>query len=136
MSVELDFSILDKITPESSPEDEQKPGKIYYKLEAEEKQRTELAEAAAKQLEVFAAHKNAISKAGQLTSDITKGVQTGEKPEILLLKAIKCISLMTGDNLFYEQNKSDLKNTYGIDISEELPNMENITPEELDEFLK
>ena len=135
MQIELDFSILDGVPTSVSSEDEPKAGKVYYKLEAEEKLRATIEEAAAKQLEVYAAHQDAIRKAGQLTNEITKGIQAGQNPLNLLLKAIKCISLMTGDNLFYEQNKSDLKNIYGINMPEEFPGMENITLEELEEFL-
>jgi hypothetical protein len=39
------------------------------------------------------AYQEVIIKSGQLTSDITKGIQAGEKIEILFLKAIECISL-------------------------------------------
>jgi len=71
-------------------------------------------EAEAKQMEVWTAYQEAIVKAGQLTSDITKGIQTGEKIESLFLKAIECISLITDDKLFYALNKNNLKNIYGF----------------------
>jgi hypothetical protein len=71
-------------------------------------------EAEAKQTAAWKAHQEAIVKAGQLTSDITKGIQSGEKIEILFLKAIECISLITDDRLFYELNKNNLKNMYGF----------------------
>jgi len=63
-------------------------------------------EAEAKQNAVWQAYQEAIKKAGQLTGEITKGIQSGEKTEDLLLKAIECISLMTGDKIFYEINNS------------------------------
>jgi len=71
-------------------------------------------EAEAKQIAVWKAYQEAIVKSGQLTSDITKGIQAGEKIEVLFLKAIECISLMAGDKLFYELNKNNLKNVYGF----------------------
>ena len=134
MSVELDFSILDSEQPTGQEKNVPSAGKIYYKLEAEEKQKAAIEEAAAKQLEVYAAHQEAIMKSGQLASDITKGVQAGEKLENLFLKAIECISLMTGNSLFYELNKSNLKHIYGIDI-ESAPIMEVPSTEELENFL-
>jgi len=112
MQVKLDFSILDGVPTSINAGNELKAGKLYYKLEAEEKLRASIEDAMAKQLEVYAAHQDAIIKAGQLTSDITKGIQSGEKPEILLLKAIECISLITGDKLFYELNKGNLENLF------------------------
>ena len=67
-------------------------------------------DAEAKQNAVWKAYQEAISKAGQLMNEITKGVQSGENTEDLLLKAIECISLTTGDKVFYEINKDKLKN--------------------------
>ena len=83
MDIKLDFSILNS---ENVPESNVEPQKLYHKLAAE-----------AKQLEVYAAYQTAIIKSGQLTSEITKGIQAEENPELLLLKAVKCISLMTGN---------------------------------------
>ncbi|MGL4546586.1 hypothetical protein [Eubacterium aggregans] len=55
-----------------------------------------------------------IRRAGQLRADINKGVQAGEPIYKLLLKAIECISLMTGEKLFYDANKENLQTIYGI----------------------
>ena len=55
-----------------------------------------------------------IRRAGQLRAEINKGIQAGEPVFKLLLKAIECISLMTGDKLFYDMNKSNLQTIYGI----------------------
>ena len=71
-------------------------------------------EAEAKQMAVWKAYQEAIVKAGHLASDITKGIQAGEKIEVLLLKAIECISLITDDKLFYDLNKNNIKNIYGF----------------------
>jgi len=135
MQVELDFSILDGVPTSANSKDEPKAGKVYYKLEAEEKLRLSMEEAAAKQLEVYAAHQDAILKAGQLTNDITKGIQAGQNPFNLLLKAVKCISLMTGNDIIYDQAKDDIKKIYGIEIVDRTSIMEAINTEELEEFL-
>lgn len=47
-----------------------------------------------------------IRKSAELRIKITKGVQCGEDIQILLLAAIECISIMTGDNLFYDNNRA------------------------------
>jgi len=39
-----------------------------------------------------------------LRSEINIGTKAGESIETLYVKALKCISLMTGDTIFYEQN--------------------------------
>ena len=70
-------------------------------------------ETEAQQREAWAAYQEAIVKSGELTSEITKGIQAGEKPEVLLLKAIECISLITGNKLFYELNRENIKKIYG-----------------------
>ncbi|MDR3046771.1 MAG: hypothetical protein LBU51_04035 [Bacteroidales bacterium] len=71
--------------------------------------------------EVYSAHQDAVIKSGQLTSDITKGIQEGQDPYSLLLKAIECISLMTGDRVFYELNKDNIKNIHGIGLLKHIP---------------
>jgi hypothetical protein len=135
MSVKLDFTILDGGEAKEQGKNAPSVRKKYYKLEEEEKQKAALEEAAAKQLEVYAAHQEAKIKSGQLTSEITKGIQAGEKIENLFLKAIECISLMTGDSLFYELNKSNVKKVYGIDV-ENASFMEITSAEELEKNLE
>jgi len=49
-----------------------------------------------------------------LRCKINKDVKAGEPIYKLLLKAIECISLMTGDKLFYDMNKDYLQTIYGI----------------------
>lgn len=53
-----------------------------------------------------------IRAAGQLRADITKGIQAGQSTYRLLLKAMECISLMTGDAVFYNQGKNELQTLY------------------------
>ena len=45
-------------------------------------------------------HQENIKRVEQLRTDINKGVQAGEPIYKLLLKAIECISLMTGDTAY------------------------------------
>ena len=61
---------------------------------------------------VYKEHQENIRRAGQLKAEINKGIQAGEPIYRLLLKAIECISLMTGDKLFYDMNKSNLQTIY------------------------
>jgi len=135
MEIKLDFSILDEIQPREQGDDNKPTGKVYYKLEAEEKQKSVIAEAAAKQIEIYNAYQTAIGRAGQLTSDITKGIQEGQNIYNLFLKAVKCISLITGDEVFYEQAKKDIQAVYGIGITDNDAVMEIINAEEIEEFL-
>lgn len=62
----------------------------------------------------YKAQQENIRKAGQLRAEINKGVQAGEPIYKVLLKAIECISLMTGEKLFYDMNKENLQTIYGI----------------------
>ena len=57
-----------------------------------------------------------IKKAGDLIPEITKGILAADNPLTLLLKAIKCIGLMTGNNAFYNQSLTDIKAVYGIGL--------------------
>jgi len=59
-------------------------------------------------------HQENIRRAGQLRADINKNIQAGEPIYKVLLKAIECISLMTGDKVFYDMNKNNLQTLYGI----------------------
>ena len=54
----------------------------------------------------------------QYRSAINKGVLAGDNPYKLLLQAVKCISGMTGDKLFYTQNLENIKAIYGAGLLE------------------
>lgn len=56
-----------------------------------------------------------------MRTDILKGAKAGEPPVALLLKAVKCISLMTGDTVFYSQLEGDIKSIYGAGLLEPEP---------------
>ena len=62
----------------------------------------------------YKAQQENIRKAGQLRADINKSIPAGEPIYKVLLKAIECISLMTGEKLFYDMNKENLQTIYGI----------------------
>lgn len=49
-----------------------------------------------------------IIKAGQLRGEISRGIAAGEDTAGLLLKALECISCMTGDQVFYTVTKRKL----------------------------
>lgn len=71
--------------------------------------------------EVYKQYQQNIARSGQLRTDIIKGVKAGESPYKLLLKAIECISLMTGDRLFLDATKADIKSIYGAGLLEGEP---------------
>lgn len=57
-----------------------------------------------KRLELYRHVQENIRKSSQLRSKINKDIQAGANHYSVLLDAIQCISLMTGDTVFYEQN--------------------------------
>lgn len=50
-----------------------------------------------------------IIKSANLRIKINKGVQEGQDIKLLLIDAIECISIMTGEKLFYDNNINILK---------------------------
>lgn len=70
---------------------------------------------------VYATQQENIKRTQALTSEIAKGIQTGEAPLSLLLKALECISLMTGDTLIYSEGKENLRAIYGWGLSDPAP---------------
>lgn len=67
-------------------------------------------------LEVYRTYQENIKTSGQLQTDILKGVQAGTDIYSLFLKAVKAISLMTSNTVFYSQIEADIKNIYGIGL--------------------
>ncbi|OQA13378.1 MAG: hypothetical protein BWY62_01365 [Firmicutes bacterium ADurb.Bin356] len=53
-------------------------------------------------------------KAEQCKAEITKGITAGEGPYKLLLKAIECIALMTGEPAYYHINRESLISIHGL----------------------
>ena len=72
-------------------------------------------------VEMYGAYQTNIKRAGQLRTDIMKGVRAGDAPQALLLKAVECIALMTGNQLFYDQIKTDLKAIWGEGFLDPIP---------------
>lgn len=68
--------------------------------------------------EMFNTYQTNIKRSEKLRADILKGMKRGEAPPALLLKAIECISLMTGDSLLYRQGKEDMLSIYGWGLKE------------------
>ena len=130
--MELDLSKLDALTPlagnfkenesKTPPKDknaiqgnvEGLQGIAKIKLEREQADNTKTAE-------VYKQYQQNISRSGQLRTDIIKGVKAGESPYKLLLKAVECISLMTGDSLFLDATRADIKSIYGAGLLEVEP---------------
>jgi hypothetical protein len=71
--------------------------------------------------EVYAAHQEAIQRSGTLRADILKGIRAGEAPADLLLEALECISLATGDTALYRQGKADLEAVQGWGLENPAP---------------
>lgn len=72
-------------------------------------------------LEIYRRYQDNIKKAGNLREDIFKGVQAGEPVQILFLKAVECISRMTGNQNFLTQIAEDFKVIYGEAFLEKIP---------------
>ena len=62
-----------------------------------------------------------ISAAGQLTTDIIKGLNTGQDIYDLFLMATKAIGCMTGDNYIYNHAKETIKTIYGYVLEQSTP---------------
>jgi hypothetical protein len=69
----------------------------YSKIDAEK-------QAAGQAPQAYAEYQENITKCSNLRANISKGITGGEDPTTILLKAIECISLMTGDKLYYDSN--------------------------------
>lgn len=100
-------------TPSEDLEGQQAKG-LYLQAqrEAAEKQRT---------LDIFREYQENIKRSGQLQTEILKGVKAGESVYNLFLKAVKAISLMTSNSLFYSQIEADTRAIYGEGLQEQAP---------------
>lgn len=70
-------------------------------------------EAERQQCAMYSAYQEAIIKSEILRNEITKGIRAGQEPCNLLLKAVECISLITGDEVFLKLNRETMKMKYG-----------------------
>lgn len=62
-----------------------------------------------------------IRAAGQLTTDIIKGLNTGQDIHDLFLMAVKAISCMTSDNYLYNHAEETIKTIYGVALGQYKP---------------
>lgn len=77
--------------------------------EQEERKRT---------LEIYREYQQNIKTSSQLQTEILKGARAGEDIYSLFLKAVKAISLMTSNSLFYSQLEGDIRAIYGRGLQE------------------
>lgn len=138
--MELDFTGLDKIASEpaktkiSAPldskgdnytPDPQKPATEPYKsfhshiLDREKLERENMRKA-------YHTYQENIRRAGSLRSEILKSMKRGEDPLNILLTAVECISLMTGDSVMYDQCKKDATAIYGWGLGRIAPLQEDL----------
>ncbi len=59
-----------------------------------------------------------IKTSSQLQTEILKGARAGEDIYSLFLKAVKAISLMTSNSVFYSQLEGDIRAIYGAGLQE------------------
>lgn len=79
---------------------------------------------AAEQERAAAAYKHYqdnIRAAGQLTTDIIKGLNTGQDIHDLFLMAVKAICCMTSDNYLYNHAEETIKTIYGVALGQQKP---------------
>ena len=76
--------------------------KRYLKVERDKEDRD-------KARKVYVDQQGNVLKSERLRSEINKDISAAKDPYNILLKAIECISLMTGDMLFYTNNKDKLR---------------------------
>lgn len=62
-----------------------------------------------------------IKISSQLQTEILKGARSGEEIYSLFLKAVKAISLMTSNTIFYSQLEEDIRAIYGQGLLEPIP---------------
>lgn len=66
--------------------------------------------------EIYQKQQENIRKSDDLIPEIVKGILAADNPYMLLLKAVKCIGLMTGNGVIYNQCLTDMKAVYGIGL--------------------
>lgn len=100
-------------TPPEGLEGQQEKG-LYLKAQREAADRQRM-------LDIFREHQENIKRSGQLQTEILKGVKAGECVYNLFLKAVKAISLMASNSLFYSQIEADTRAIYGEGLQEQAP---------------
>ena len=89
---------------ENAPQGQKMPlqSRHYNRLEAEREQ-------ARRNLEMYREYQENIKRGNELMIAINKGAASGTDETTLLLWAIECISKMTGNKHFFEQNKKAIQ---------------------------
>ncbi|MCM1357606.1 MAG: hypothetical protein NC205_03360 [Prevotella sp.] len=96
---------------EPKPKDTQRRNPLEVEQVA---QRTAQAQA----VEVYKEHQENIRKVGQLNTEILKGIHNGENLANLFLKAVKAMTLCTGNKAEYDIIESTLLSVYGAGLHE------------------
>lgn len=102
--VELDLSVLD-IT-ETADHKKQTPDLPKYPTLETESEYTK------KQREAYSYYQENIKRAKLKRSEILEQIREKKSPMGILLTAIECISMMTGDETFLKQAQDDLIKSY------------------------
>lgn len=68
---------------------------------------------------VYQAHQAAVKKVGGIEAEILKGLAAGENIAALFLKAVKGLSLLTGNGLLYDQAAADIGSVYGYALQDQ-----------------
>ena len=102
--VELDLSPLQALH-DADQSDKATETPIYNKLDRE-------SEYVRRQKEVNAYYQENIKRAKMKRSEILKQIREKKSPMGILLTAIECISMMTGDDTFLKQAQDDLIKSY------------------------
>lgn len=90
----------------------QQAAQLYLQAKREENEKEKLRQ-------IYSACQQKIERAAGLREDILKGLKTGQDLEEILLSALECISLMTGDATFSRQGKADLVAVYGWGLGQQ-----------------
>lgn len=106
--MDIDLSILDEIGGKNPPKKANKPISSSNALTLE-KQSLEQQQKIKFYYDIIEEYQNNIKKSQFLRAEINKDIKENKDYKDILLKAIECISKMTGDKLFYIQNEAALK---------------------------
>jgi len=73
------------------------------------------------QAEIQRSRQQGTKEAGELEIEIIKGIQEGEPVAALFLKAVKALSLLSGNTMLYKQVEQDLTGVYGAALHDPEP---------------
>lgn len=119
----IDLSALDSLSLEEKKTPQ--PPKTSEPLEdsfSSTPQLEKIKEERARLREAYKDYQDKIKDSSDLRISINKGLKSGESIESLFLKAVKCISLMTGDTTIYTGAHRSLVELYSVP-EEKLPKL-------------